>query len=201
MHTVAGISEPDDIDLGGLERELAEVLAAARVDEATSSRATERALIGLAGEEATLVGTLLDLAERRAPVVARLRTGRSVRGIVVAVGEDWALLRENSGRVVLVCTAHLGSVRPAPGTTPSTAVGGARPPLVTARFGAVLARLAEERREVRVMIDGETEPLAGELTSVGQDVVVVRSGPPGQPVVPVWIPLVAIGAVALIDAR
>ena len=55
--------------VGDLDRDLQELLAASAQRAAAAARTSERALLDLAGAEATLLGTLVDLAEARTTVV------------------------------------------------------------------------------------------------------------------------------------
>ena len=59
------------------------------VDEAARARSRRRWLENAATEEATLGGVLLDLAERRRPVIVRTLAGHRVAGPIIAVGADF----------------------------------------------------------------------------------------------------------------
>ena len=144
--------------------------ATARVEDAARRRSQERWLRQMAEEEATLAGVLADLGERNVPIVLRTGADRSHQGVVRVVGEDFAGLRTSTGDVV-VAFAAIGVVRHVPGERP---VVGDR----TIRTGLTIvdvlgALLAERERVLLVTRDG-SDAIAGELRSVGQDVVVVR---------------------------
>ena len=94
---------------GDLTGDLARWLAEARVDEAAASRAREQSLRQQAGEEATLAGVLLDLAERGGAVVVDVAGGRRQRATVRAVAEDFCALRTDQGEV-LVAYAGIAAV-------------------------------------------------------------------------------------------
>src|SRR4051812_21674722 len=86
--------------------ELARLLADAAADAAVSDRSQGRVLRQVAEEEATFVGVCVDLAERGVGVVIRTASGRSHRGVVVAVGRDFLVVRDaaRAGTPVFVPT-------------------------------------------------------------------------------------------------
>jgi hypothetical protein len=159
----------------GLVRRLEAWVADARADDAAARRSRERWLRQAAEEEATLAGVLADLGERRTPVVVRTSSGRAHQGEVRVVGADFVALHTSTGDVV-VATAALGVVRHAPGAAPVT---GDRTVTTHLQLVDLLAQLAAERERVLlVTLDGH-DAVAGEVRSVGRDVVVVR--PDGEP--------------------
>lgn len=169
--------------------------AEARVTEAASARARERWLRQQAGEEATVAGTLVDLAEREATVVVRTREGRRHRGRVRAVAADFVVLAPDGGGVVLLALAAVASFA---GAGPAAAgVAGDRPPAVDVSLAVALAGLAGERPAVAIVAAGSGEPVRGDLVGVGVDVVTVR--PDGGPRSPVHLPVAAVSEVALLD--
>jgi hypothetical protein len=140
------------------------LLDEARVDLAVESRERQRVLELVQRESATLVGTLLDLADRGADVHVRLDTGVTVTGTVdlvgtglVAVGGTW--LRPDA----------LVTVRPLASATAAT---GDRSPVTDLDLAGVLARMAPDRPRVVLLVPGE--PVRGELVAVGEDVVTLR---------------------------
>lgn len=156
--------DPGSDLVGALTRYLAEQ----RADAAASSRARERWLRQAADEDATLAGVLVDLAERAEAVAVRTLTGRTHRGQVRAVGEDFVALATGAGDV-LVRHGALASVRPE-GTVVH---GSARTEALALAFLEALAVVAGERpRVLAVGRDGAVT--AGELRSVGRDVLVLR---------------------------
>ena len=187
-----------------LEQELARWLAEARVDEAVTSRLRERALRQLAGDEATLLGLCLDLAEAGRPVLARTTQGRVHRGLLVAVGADFAALRGATGDAAFLPIGHLTWLRPAPGTWAGArarggAAAGARTPPLAARLVDVLTGLAADRPRVRLVVAGDPDPWAGRLQACGADVLSVEQAT--DPPVIGWIPLSQVTEVGLIDER
>jgi hypothetical protein len=156
----------DGDDLTG---DLSRWLAEARVDEAAASRARQRWLRQQAGEEATLAGVLLDLAERGAPVLVEVAGGRRHRATVEAVAEDFCALRTDQGEV-LVTYAGIAAVAP---LDTDDLPAGDRPRALDMTFAEALLVLAAERPRVLVVgRDGTSR--SGELRSVGRDVAVLR---------------------------
>lgn len=179
--------------LGGADafaRALERWAADAGVDEAARRRARQRWLRLQAEEESTLVGTLLDLAERGRAVA--LDVGRErLRGRLVGIGSDFVALRSDRSQDVLVRTAAIEVVRAEPGTP---AVVGDRAVLVETGLSGALASLAAERPEVLVRTRAGTV-VRGELSAAGTDVVRIRV--PGEPPAPAWVALEAIDVVVL----
>jgi hypothetical protein len=165
-----------------LTADLARWLAEARVDEAAASRARETSLRRQAGEEATLAGVLLDLAERGTPVLVEVSGGRRHRATVRAVADDFCALRTEPATEVLVAYAGITAVLP---LDPADLVAGDRPrALDMTLVEALLALLAERPRVLVAGLDGRLR--TGELRSVGRDVVVLRTdGDPRHVYVPV----------------
>jgi hypothetical protein len=149
----------------GLERWATE----ARVDEARAARSRQRWLEQQAQEQASLLGVLCDLAEQRTAVVIETAAGARHRGAVEAVARDFAVIRLDNGREVLLARAGLAAIRPAPGAPLPV---GDRPVDVDLRLAEALAYLAAERPRV-LLVTRAGEPLIGTLRSVGRDVVSV----------------------------
>lgn len=145
--------------------------ADARADHAVAARAREGFLRRTAAEDATFAGVLVDLAERGGPVLVALAGGRRHRGVVRAVGADFVGLRTAQGGDVLAALAGVVSVRADGRDDP---VAGDRAVEVAAGLAEVLAVLAEDRPRVLVVAGGDPDGLAGELRSVGRDVLVLR---------------------------
>src|SRR3954468_4899109 len=91
------------------------LLDEARADDAGRHRGRERSLRRQAEEDATFAGTLLDLAERRAAVTIRTTAGRAHAGLVLAVGEDFCVVRSAGGDDTFVVLTAVSAVRPLPG--------------------------------------------------------------------------------------
>lgn len=187
-----------------LELELARWLAEARVDDAVTARLRERSLRQLAVEDATLLGLCLDLAEAARPVLARTTAGRVHRGVLVAVGADFAALRSAAGEATFLPVASLAWLRPAPGgwtgapARTGAAAGGRQPPLA-ARLVDVLTGLAADRPRVRLVVAGDPDVWAGRLRGCGADVLSVELA--GEPAVTGWAPLASVVELHLVDER
>jgi hypothetical protein len=162
----------------GLLGRLATWAAAARVDEAVDARAREAFLRRTAGEGASFAGVLLDLAEQSGPVLLTLAGGRRHRGRLRAVGADFVVLETEQGSQVLVADRGIAAVRPDAG---APALAGDRPLTVAAGLAEALAIVAEDRPRVLLVVAGDADGLAGELRSVGQDVLVLRMDGSGRP--------------------
>lgn len=150
----------------------AELADRARAEAASRARRRERALAQQATEQATLVGTLVDLAEAGTPVAIRTASGRTHRGHVVAVGRDYCSLAVPGG-TVHVALGALTVVRPE-AVVPAPATGD-RPAPLDVTLGEALARLLAERPRVTVAVTG-SEPLAGELVAVGAEMATLFVG-------------------------
>lgn len=174
--------------LGGtdaLARSLEQWAADAMVDEAARQRTRQRWLRIQAEEEASVLGALVDLAERGRSVVLDVGDNR-IRGAVVGIGADFLAVRSDRGQDVLVRTEAIEVVRAEPGVR---AVVGDRATLVEVTLAAVVGPLAAERTEV-VVRTRSGQVVRGELRSAGTDVVRLRAD--GDPPSPVWVPLDAI---------
>ena len=176
---------------GGFSERLERWAAEALVDDAARRRSRERWLRQQAEEETSLRGLLVDLAERGTPVAVHTRGGRRHRGIVRAVGADFVALATGAADVI-VALAVVSSVRTRPGEVPPL---GDRPVTTSLRLVEVLAELAAERERALVTMSDGGDTVAGEVRSVGQDVVVVRTS--GQPPAIAYVPLDAVGDLVL----
>ena len=159
----------DDGFLASLDHLVADAVA----EGAARERAQTRRLRQIAEEEATFLGVALDLAERGAVVVARTASGRTHRGRVLAVGRDFVVLRDGLGPPAFLAAAGVSSLRPQPGSSPSPDTAGGRQAPLGVGLAALLVGLAAERPRVQVAALGD-EPVAGELRSVGADVLTLR---------------------------
>lgn len=167
-------------------------VADARVDEDAMRRARERWLHDVAQQEATLSGVLADLAERQAPITLETTAGRRHHGVVHVIGADFAGLRTRSTVEVLVALAAIDVLRTAPAVD---ATLGDRMLSTELRLADVLARLAEERERIMLVMRRGDQAVTGELRSVGHDVAVVRAEgtDPGT----AYVPIAAISEVSL----
>ena len=177
---------PGVVDGRRFGRALERWAADAAVDEAARSRLRERWLRVQSEESASVLGTLVDLAERGAPVTLDV-AGQRARGRVVGVGGDFVALRaggsDGGDHDVLVRLRAIDVVRVEPG---GVAVRGDRSKLLEVTLDAVVGPLAAERPEVLVRTWGGAA-VRGELRSAGTDVLAVRVD--GDPPSPTWVPL------------
>ena len=142
-------------------------------EAAVRARTTERELRERAAELAGWDGTLRDLAERRAPVTVQCRSGRTHRGVLVAIADDHVALRLPGGQLVALAGWGLTSVRPEPGNDAAPAMGD-REPAQDRTLVEVLDRAVGQRRRVALSLDGSSEVLQGTLVAVGEDVITLR---------------------------
>jgi hypothetical protein len=142
-------------------------------EAAVRARAEERQLRERAAELANWVGTLRDLAERQVGVVLSSRSGRTHRGLLLAVAEDYVALRLPGGQTVAVAGDAVASVRPEPGLVAAPAMGD-RERAQDRTLLELIDRAAEERRRVAVGIAGADDVLQGSLAGVGEDVISLR---------------------------
>ncbi len=183
-------SDPHAAGSSDLLARLAAWAAAARADEAAAARGRERWLRQASEESASVTGVLFDLAERAAPVVVATVAGRRHRALIEAVGADFIGLRLASGAEVLLATAAVSWVRQDPR---ADRAAGDRNPGMLVSLGEALAVLAEDRPRVLV-VPTAGAGVAGELRSVGRDVVVLRLDGAGRPTA--YVPLATITEVA-----
>ena len=148
-------------------------LADARVEGSADARAREHWLRAAADADATFAGVLLDLAERGVAVAVATVAGRRHQGVVA--GARRRLRRAAGARRAARCSlalAAIASVRTAP------AVGcrvGERVVTTDLRLGDVLGRAGRRTGSGAARLLDGSEAVAGELRSVGQDVVTVRT--------------------------
>ncbi len=181
----------EDPFLASLDHLVADAVA----EEAARERSQERTLHEIAESEATLAGLLLDRSERRSPVVVRTTGGRAHRGQVLAVGRDFVVLRDRPRPPVMVALDAVAAVRPEPEDRSAAATGGRAAPL-NVSLAALLARLSGDRPRVLVAAAGD-EPVAGQLRSVGLDVLTLRLD--GDHRLSVHVALAALAEITLLD--
>ena len=181
--------------LGGpdLTARLERWVADARSADAAAARARQRWLQVQADESATFVGVLVDLAEQGAPVVIHGRGGRRHRGTIAAVASDFCALRTSGDRDVLLAFGGIGSVRPDARTASPSGDRAVRADLGLAEM---LSVLAVERPRVLIVTTADAESIAGELRSVGRDVVTIRLD--GAPRASAYVAIAAIAEVSLV---
>lgn len=135
-----------------------------RAADAAQRRTQTRWLHQQLAEEATLAGTLVDLAESGSLVSVRSRSGRQYRGSVQSVGADFAVVGDAWIRLDAIV-----AVRSDPTRRADTAAG-ERAPVLTTRLGHALADIAADRPTI-VVVPVSGEPIRGELRAVGLDVM------------------------------
>ena len=180
-------------DVDALIADLARWTADERADEAARSRMRERWLRRQAEEDARFAGVLLDLSEAGAGVAVRTAAGRTLHGQVAAVARDFCVVR-HAGMATFLAFAAVATVRPEPGFRAGDAASERAAP-VGAALGEVLAGLAGDRPRVRIVVDGGGDAVAGELRSVGADVVTLRLDGEGGAV---YLPLGAVRELTLL---
>lgn len=163
-------------------------------DQSVRDRVGERTLRSVAAEEATLSGIVVDLAEQQSQVVVRTLAGRFHRGVIVATGRNFLVVRDAPRAPVFVPFGGVAWVRPS-GSLHHDAAG-ARPSPLGTSFAAILVVLATDRPRVQVATAGD-EPLAGTLQSVGADVLTLRLDGDGR----MWahVPLASVAEIVLHD--
>ena len=150
------------------------LLDEARADDQTQTRIRERWLRRQATESATLLGTLVDLAESATAVTVWLRGGRRHDGRPVGIGNDFVVLRDR-GEHVTIRLAAVSVVRPQPGQVARAATGD-RAAALDLGLTELLSRLVDDQPEVAVVV-GEHDAMAGTLLAVGADVLTIRVAP------------------------
>jgi hypothetical protein len=164
----------------------------ARVDESALRRSRERWLREVAEQEATLPGVLADLAERRAPLAIGTTAGRRHHGVIQVIGADFVAMRLVSRADVLIAVAAIGIVRTAPSVD---ATLGDRLVSTELHLVEVLAALAADRERVLLVTVSGDDAVAGQLRSVGHDVVIVRTD--GERPATAYVALAAIAEVTI----
>lgn len=173
-----------------LVADLTRFLAEERADAAAASRARERWLRQAADEEARVAGVLLDLAERADTVMVQGVAGRSHRGRVRGVGEDFVALRTDRTDVLIPYDAVV-AIR-AEGQPMS---GAARAQALDLALCDALSAISGDRPRVLV-VSRDGTGLAGSLRAVGRDVVTLRLADAAGTV---YVPIASIAEVTLTD--
>jgi hypothetical protein len=176
-----------------LDARLDRWLADARSTDAAAARARARWLRLQAEESATFAGVLVDLAERRTSVVVQGSGGRRHRGVVALVAADFCVVRTDMGRDVLIAYRGIGSVRP---DVRSDLPVGDRTVRTELGLAEMLNIVAAERPRVLITTLADREGVAGELRSVGRDLVAIRTDGDGR--VPTYVPIAAIAEVTVV---
>jgi len=163
----------DPADPGRLDADLARLVADTRVEDAARARVRERNLRAAAVTDATLVGIVLDLAERGDPVTIRTTSGRTLSGRITLVAHDAVALETGPSGTTFVRFAGITSVRRHDGGR-APEPSGDRTPRQAATLAALLADLAPLHPRVALAVTGEPAVVSGEMRAAGVDVVTVR---------------------------
>lgn len=144
--------------------------AEGRVDDAARDRARRRWLERQAAEDASLIGTLVELGEHGGPVLLHTVGGAMLSGPILAVGVDVVVVQPAGGGEAYVPVHAVSTVR----ATDEAAARGDRSPAVALTFNELLVELAADTPDVSVRVTGQE--LTGRLRSVGSDVATVAVG-------------------------
>ena len=160
-------------------------VAEGSADQAARSRARQRWLERQAEEEATLIGSIIDLAERGRAITITTTTGDRHTGTVVAVGSDFAIVRKPRFGDIVIRHDAIALLRPFPGDNTPT---GDRPLDINLALADALVELSAERPRVQIATGGEE--LIGELRSAGYNVLALRLETPRRDTVHVAIDVI-----------
>lgn len=160
--------------LDDLERWAAESLAREAADE----RVRERWLRRQTEDGATFSTLLLDLAERDATVILATMPGQRHQGRITVVGADFTAVRTSVGHLTLLPFAWLSTVVPGGEWTGAYAAGTPedRPAPLGVMLADALAEAAATRPRVSLRSGGSA--VAGELRSMGADLITLAVGEP-----------------------
>lgn len=163
----------DDDDLFGVRMaaRLDRFVADARAEQAAARRRREHWLQRQANDEASLVGVLVDLAERGDAVAVHARAGRVHHGCIEVVGADFILLGRGELPCVVVALTAVSAVTTQSGTPIAT---GARKVVAVRTLAQLVEGLCGGRERVTLVVDDGRYTVTGTLWSLGQDVVTVR---------------------------
>jgi hypothetical protein len=157
--------------------ELDRFLDEARLAEAALARQQERWLRQVDEDDASLVGTLVDLAERGSTISIETEPGVIHRGIVRLVGQDFCVVRSEREETWIAYEA-LAVIRP--DTSEQHAPASGNRVAADIRLVDGLAMILADRPRLTLLARGSAR-LAGALVGVGRDVVSLRlDGPEGQ---------------------
>jgi hypothetical protein len=147
-----------------------------RSAQAAADRSRQRWLRQQAGESATWLGLLVDLAERQVDLAVALRSGgRTLHGRVTGVAKDFCVVADRTASTI-IALAHVATVRCPPPSdrriedVPAT---GDRPAPLAMTLGDVLDALSGARAVVRIGLVG-ADPLRGVLVGAGVDMASLR---------------------------
>lgn len=154
-------------------------------DQAARSRARQHWLERQAEEEATLIGSIIDLAERGRAITITTTAGGRHTGVVVAVGSDFAIVREPRFGDTVIRHDAIAFLRPFPGDNTPT---GDRHLDINLALADALVELSAERPRVQIATGGEE--LTGELRSAGYNVMALRLDNPRRETVHIAIDVI-----------
>lgn len=179
---------PDD--RGDLEAAVSRWAADEEAREIARIRSSTRRLADEAAGERDLPGVLRHLELQGAPVRVTGAPGRSLRGMLRAVGDDYVALATETAWG-LVALRAVAAVRVDPPGAGGWAAGPDWSELPPARLADALERLAGLDLPVRVHTDGDQVGTVGELTAVGVDHLQLACDPgrPPRAAGTVYVPL------------
>ncbi|MGI8793645.1 MAG: hypothetical protein ACR2H3_10790 [Acidimicrobiales bacterium] len=186
----------DEDLLAGIDRWIAEAAAEERAAAAAREQRETRDLLAAAAADDDLVAMLLALADAGDHLSIRLAgTTREVRGRVVALGDDFVVLRGGADDApVFVALAGVEAVHLPPGRAWAGGVHGDQ----RRRRGslrAILAGLADESPRVQLVTTGAA--YLGALEQVNAEAVVIKGEATDHHTT--LVPLAGITAVVLLD--
>lgn len=148
-----------------------QLLDDARQAAAAASRAQRRVLRAVDEQDATLVGSLEELAEAATEVAVHTTVGRRLRGTVRALAAQHLVIVGPHG-TAWVRTAAVTQLR-VPAATRLRLGGGERPARPPVALADALRGLVERRARVEVVLDGGAR-VHGTALAAGRDVLVLR---------------------------
>jgi len=163
-------SHPRDLTATEPLAALHQWISESRTDDAARARARRHSLEQQAAADATLLGTLVGLAEQGRPIAAISCSGFQLTGPVVAVGADFTIVRADRLGDVFVPIERLAVVRPSSGDAAPAHV---RLSTLSVTLKAALMDLAAERPQVMISTPGHD--VRGAMVSVGSDLVTVAT--------------------------
>jgi len=164
-----------------------------RLAAAIRERSQLRDLTQRATELATLVGTLRDLAERRAGVSLLTVSGRTHRGSLRAVSVDHVVLATTSGQQVLVRLDAIAVTRPDPDSRAPLAQGD-REPAADQLLPERVSLWVDDRPVLAVSVRGIGDLLRGRLLAVAEDLLTLSLDGARTPT---YVTIAAIEAIAV----
>ena len=179
---------PDDP--GDLEAAVSRWAADEEAREIARIRSSTRRLADEAAGERDLPRVLRHLAGQGLPVRVTSAPGRSVRGVVRAVGDDYLALATERGWG-LVALRAVAAVRVDPPGAARWAAGPDWSDVPPARLADAVERLAGRDLPVRVHTSADQVGTVGELTAVGVDHLQLACDPdqPQRAAGTVYVPL------------